>query len=136
MLIGTLSSLPQRTIVYKDSKSKSNYLAIKTITNDRCDFTDIYAEKYENGQKIYQFSYGCSQFTNAGKTTYKYDANGKVIRAIKYSFADSVNDTVSLDQTDLLVIYLIDSIRSKQIVDFPECKICTKTITALKLLPE
>jgi hypothetical protein len=136
IIMYAIYSQPQRTTVYKDSNSKLNYLAIKTVTNERCNFIDIYAEKYENGHKTYQFSYGCSRFTIPGKTTYKYDANGNVIKTVKYTFADSGNDRVTLDETDLLVIYLIDSIRSKQLVDPPECKICTKSITALRLLPE
>ena len=135
-ILGALATLPQRSIVYKDSKSKLDYLVIKSITNTPCYYYDVYAEKYENGHKTYQFSYGCSKFTTPGKITYEYDVNGNVINTTKYSFADSFKDTVSLNQTDLLVIYLIDSVRSKQLSDYPDCRICTKTITALRLLNE
>jgi hypothetical protein len=136
LIFPTLRNARVTDTVYKKKESKRNYLVIKTISNSPCDYTDVYAEKYENGRRVYQFSYGCSRFTTPGKTIYEYDVNGNVIKTIKYSFADSGDDTESLDKRDLLVMYLIDSIRSKQVVDFPECKICSKTITALKLLPE
>ena len=132
-LLGEISMAPQRSIVYKSSPSKLNYLVIRTITNDRCYYTDAYAEKYENGRKIYELSYGCSKYTKAGKTIYIFDTTGILIKQINYSFAEPGDSTLSLDETDVLVIHLIDSIRSKQTDDYPGCKICFTPINALRV---
>lgn len=119
--------------IYRNSKSKRNYLTVNTFTHSHCGCTDIYAKKFENGNLTYAFYYGCTPFYQAQKIIYIYDNNNKLTESKKYSLVDTAYYDTNFDSLDLFVIKIIDSFRLKQNPVLPEYKLCQKSYKGLAL---
>jgi hypothetical protein len=96
-------------IIYRDSKSKDNYLLIEKVINNRCFCADAIAEQYINGRINYRFYYGCSIYKTR-KEEYHYCSQGAASR-IAYDGSEKPGGEfhTRLNERDKLVLHKIDS---------------------------
>jgi hypothetical protein len=113
-------------IVYKSTTSKRNYLAIKTFTHSHCGCTDIYAQRFDNGNLAYEFYYGCTPFFTSQKIVYKYGSDNNIIGIKKFKPVETDKYDIDFDSLDLVVLQKIDSFRVNQNAGLPEYKLCKK----------
>ena len=121
-------------IVYGNSKSKKNYLAINTFTNSRCGCTDIYAQKFDNGKLTYAFYYGCTSFAKPEKVVNIYDDKMKLTSTDRFELVESTDYDTAFDSLDLFVLQKMDSFRLNQKVYLEEYKMCKRQYQGLRRL--
>ncbi len=109
-------------------------MIVKTFTHSHCGCTDIYAQKFDNGNLTYEFYYGCTPFFVSQKIVYKYDSNNNLIETNKFKLTDTKPYDINFDSLDLFVLQKIDSFRLKQNPTLQEYKLCKKDYKGLLII--
>jgi hypothetical protein len=119
-------------VVYRNSKSRKDYLTINTFTHSHCGCTDIYAQKFAKGKLTYALYYGCTPFTKPEKIINTYDDEMKLTRTDRFELIDSTSYDIAFDSLDLFVLRKIDSVRENQNVLLEEYKLCKRKYQGLR----
>jgi hypothetical protein len=103
--------------IYKSSTSKKDYVTINAVTLSHCGCTEIYAENFKNGKRMFQIFYNDNL---ARKTIFDYKASAKTPAMTSLLATSNDNFTTPFDDLDAKIFSLIDSaIVNKQGIIYP-----------------
>jgi hypothetical protein len=103
--------------IYKNYSSKKDYVTINAVTLSHCGCTEIYAESFNNGKRVFQIFYNDNI---ARKTIFNYSLNDKIPTTTSLLATPNDNFTTPFDNLDVKIFSIIDSaILKKQGIVYP-----------------
>ncbi len=107
--------------VSRSSASGKNYIIVKTFYHSHCGCTDIYAQQYLNGNKVYELFPGCTPFFSPHKVIYSYDAEGNLVNKSRYAAVTDGSFTIPLSETDSMAMNEIEKYKRQHTSAFAKC---------------
>ena len=111
-------------VMYRDSKSKKDYLVIHKHTNGQCGCSSVSVLKYTSGHLVYSLSYACNPLDTPRKVIQSFDASGNLLLKQCYAGTNEKKYSVPLNEFDKRVNWLLDSISKIDTTGLQEYRLC------------
>lgn len=107
--------------VSRSPATGKSYIVVKTFHHSHCGCTDIYAQQYLNGYKVYELYPGCTPFFSPHKIIYSYDAEGNLVNKSSYVAVKDGSFTMPLSETDSMAMNEIGNYQKLHPGAFAKC---------------